>query len=107
MTTRDVAIQCAECGEDLPRDAAWCPGCGALADAPPAEAPSDGTPRVAPGEPLPESLDEAIDSFAGSTLMRAALGDHVWETLVSNKRLEWLDYRRQVTQYEIDRYLGL
>ncbi|MDA0364303.1 MAG: glutamine synthetase family protein [Chloroflexi bacterium] len=56
---------------------------------------------------LPGSLDEAIDRFASSELMRSTLGDHVWETLVSNKRLEWLDYRRQVSQYEIDRYLTL
>ena len=96
MTTRDVAIQCAECGEDLPRDAAWCPGCGALADAPPAEAPSDGTPRVAPGEPLPESLDayraklretfgypdfrggqsRVLESLAGHDVVAAIAGDH-------------------------------
>jgi glutamine synthetase len=56
---------------------------------------------------LPESLDEAIAHFEGSELMRSTLGDHVWQTLVSNKRMEWLDYRRQVTQYEIDRYLVL
>ncbi|MEX2228508.1 MAG: glutamine synthetase family protein [Dehalococcoidia bacterium] len=56
---------------------------------------------------LPGSLDEAIEAFAGSQLMRTTLGEHVWETLVSNKRLEWLDYRRQVTQYELDRYLSL
>src|SRR5690606_38903388 len=60
--TRPVAIQesatqCEQCGGDVPREAVWCPACGALADAPPAEAPSDGTPRAAPGEPLPTTLD--------------------------------------------------
>src|SRR5690606_14648035 len=56
---------------------------------------------------LPASLGEAIDAFEGSTLMREALGDHVFETLVANKKLEWAEYRRQVTQYEIDRYLPM
>jgi glutamine synthetase len=56
---------------------------------------------------LPASLNEAIESFERSELMRATLGDHVWETLVTNKRLEWTEYRSQVSQYEIDRYLVL
>ena len=56
---------------------------------------------------LPASLNEAIESFERSELMRSTLGDHVWETLVANKRLEWTEYRSQVSQYEIDRYLAL
>ncbi|MBM3138905.1 MAG: glutamine synthetase [Candidatus Rokubacteria bacterium] len=56
---------------------------------------------------LPTSLEEAIDRFESSALMREALGEHVWSTLVTNKRLEWQAYRSQVTQYEIDRYLVL
>jgi glutamine synthetase len=56
---------------------------------------------------LPVSLDEAIERFEQSPLMRETLGDHVWGTLVANKRLEWTEYRSQVTAYEIDRYLSL
>ena len=55
---------------------------------------------------LPSSLGEAIEAFAGSDLLRATFGEHVFETLLENKRLEWDDYRSQVTPYEIDRYLG-
>ncbi len=56
---------------------------------------------------LPVSLAEATAQFEASTLMRETMGEHVWATLVANKRLEWMQYRSQVSQYEIDRYLGL
>ncbi|MGE3960526.1 MAG: RecQ family ATP-dependent DNA helicase [Dehalococcoidia bacterium] len=55
--TRDVAMQCAECGEPLADGAPWCDACGALADAPPTAAPSSGAPRAAPGAALPDTLD--------------------------------------------------
>ena len=64
--------------------------------------------RVARGvETLPASLGEAIEAFSRSTLMRETLGDHVFESLIANKRIEWTDYRRQVTPYEVNRYLGM
>ncbi|MCK9496559.1 MAG: ATP-dependent DNA helicase, partial [Dehalococcoidia bacterium] len=50
-------IQCAACGETIAPGAPWCDACGALAEDPPAQAPSDGAPRAAPGAPLPASLD--------------------------------------------------
>ncbi len=56
---------------------------------------------------LPGSLGDAIDAFESSSLMRETLGDRVFETLVANKKLEWSEYRRQVTQFELDRYLPL
>ena len=54
---------------------------------------------------LPGSLGEAIDQLEGSTLLRETLGDHVFDSFVANKKLEWSEYRSQVTQFEIDRYL--
>ena len=54
---------------------------------------------------LPETLGEAIDEFAGSELMRRAFGDHIFENYVRLKRQEWDDYRVQLTQWELDRYL--
>ena len=56
---------------------------------------------------LPSSLGDAIERFESSTLMRETLGEHVHETLIANKKLEWADYRSQVTQFEIDRYLPM
>jgi glutamine synthetase len=54
---------------------------------------------------LPETLGEAIDEFAGSELMRRALGDHIFDGYVKLKRKEWDEYRVQLTQWELDRYL--
>jgi len=54
---------------------------------------------------LPGSLGEAIDLFEGSTFLRESLGDHVFDSIVANKKIEWSEYRSQVTQFEIDRYL--
>jgi glutamine synthetase len=56
---------------------------------------------------LPETLGEAIDEFAASDLMRRAFGDHIFENYVRLKRQEWDDYRVQLTQWELDRYLGV
>src|SRR3954447_15062292 len=54
---------------------------------------------------LPESLGEAIDEMAGSELVEKALGSHVFSRYVDLKRDEWLDYRVQVTPWEIENYL--
>ncbi|MBO0692734.1 MAG: glutamine synthetase, partial [Acidimicrobiaceae bacterium] len=54
---------------------------------------------------LPSSLSEAIDLMEGSKLVRNTLGEHVFEWYVRNKRAEWADYRSQVTEFEIRRYL--
>jgi glutamine synthetase len=53
---------------------------------------------------LPGSLGEAIGHFAGSKLMRETLGDHVFESFLENKRIEWNEYRAHVTDFEIQRY---
>ena len=54
---------------------------------------------------LPGSLWEAVELAEGSDLLRRCLGDHLFDSLISNKRIEWSDYRRQVTDYELRRYL--
>jgi glutamine synthetase len=56
---------------------------------------------------LPETLGEAIDEFSNSELMRRAFGDHIFENYVRLKRHEWDDYRVQLTQWELDRYLSV
>jgi glutamine synthetase len=56
---------------------------------------------------LPETLGEAIDELAASELMRRALGDHIFDAYVRLKRKEWDEYRIQLTQWELDRYLGV
>jgi glutamine synthetase len=40
-----------------------------------------------------------------SELVAETLGEHVFDFFLRNKRAEWEDYRGQVTQFELDRYL--
>ena len=56
-------------------------------------------------EPLPRSLDEALDLMEGSDLVRASLGDHIFEWFLRNKRSEWDQYQSTVTPFELERYL--
>ena len=58
-------------------------------------------------EPLPSSLNEAIAAMESSELVAATLGEHVFDFFLRNKREEWHEYRRQVTEYELSRYLPI
>ncbi|GLW62974.1 type I glutamate--ammonia ligase [Actinomadura rubrobrunea] len=57
--------------------------------------------------PLPQSLDEAIQAMERSELMAEVLGEHTFDFFLRNKRQEWEDYRRQVTEYERRRLLAV
>lgn len=54
---------------------------------------------------LPASLAEALDEMEKSELVHAALGDHIFEWFLRNKRAEWRDYKAHVSQWELERYL--
>ncbi|MCL4313214.1 MAG: type I glutamate--ammonia ligase [Actinobacteria bacterium] len=54
---------------------------------------------------LPDSLYEAVGMMEQSELVAETLGEHVFEWFIRNKKEEWLAYKRQVSQFEIDRYL--
>ncbi len=56
---------------------------------------------------LPGSLFEAIQYAENSELLRKALGEHVFQSFIQNKRIEWNIYRAQVTDFEIKRYLPI
>ena len=56
-------------------------------------------------EPLPQSLYEALDVMEQSSLVRDALGEHIFEWFLRNKRSEWRDYKTHVSQWELERYL--
>jgi glutamine synthetase len=56
---------------------------------------------------LPGSLSEAIQLTEKSKLVREALGDHVFDHFIENKKLEWDRYRVQITSYEIEKYLPI
>ncbi len=55
---------------------------------------------------LPQSLTEAISAMEESELVAEALGEHVFDYFIRNKRKEWLDYKAHVTPWELNRYLG-
>ena len=55
--------------------------------------------------PLPSSLNQAIHEMEQSELVAETLGEHVFDFFLRNKQAEWEDYRRQVNQWELDRYL--
>ena len=56
---------------------------------------------------LPGSLMEAVQITEKSELVREALGDHVFQHFIENKKVEWDQYRIQITSYELDKYLPL
>jgi len=58
-------------------------------------------------KPLPADLNEAIRVMEQSELVAETLAEHVFDFFLRNKREEWSDYRRQVSRFELDRYLPM
>jgi glutamine synthetase len=56
---------------------------------------------------LPETLGEAVDELAGSEVVRKALGPHIFDRYVELKRAEWDEYRVQLTEWELKKYLSV
>ena len=58
-------------------------------------------------EQLPETLGEAIELTSESELVLRTLGEHMFNRYVEIKRQEWEDYRVQVSEWELDRYMPI
>jgi glutamine synthetase len=56
---------------------------------------------------LPGGLYEAVLEMEKSDLVREALGEHIFQKFLENKKIEWDRFRTHVSQYEIERYLPL
>jgi glutamine synthetase len=56
---------------------------------------------------LPQDLSQAIDLVEGGELVRRVLGDHLFEKYVENKKMDWSNYRAQVTGYELEQHLTI
>ena len=56
---------------------------------------------------LPGNLWEAVDLTRNGKIMRNALGEHVFNAFLTNKKIEWDTYRTRVTDYEIKKYLPI
>lgn len=54
---------------------------------------------------LPTSLNQALRAMEEDEVVRNALGAHTHEVFINAKRLEWEDYRLEVTDWELDKYL--
>jgi glutamine synthetase len=54
---------------------------------------------------LPQSLADALKVMESSELVHEALGEHIFEWFLRNKRDEWRAYKTHVSRFEIDRYL--
>ncbi len=56
---------------------------------------------------LPETLSEALDIMESSDLMADALGEHVFDWFLRNKRAEWDRYQHHVSRFELETYLPI
>jgi glutamine synthetase len=54
---------------------------------------------------LPGNLYAAIEEVKKSSLVREALGDHIYFKFIANKEIEWDMYRTHVSRYELEKYL--
>jgi len=62
--------------------------------------------RLAALKVLPRSLDEAVSELEADPVIKEALGNHVYDRFVAAKRLEFEDYRLEVTPWELEKYLA-
>lgn len=56
---------------------------------------------------LPESLGHALAIMQDSILVKETLGQHIYENYIHVKKEQWEDYRKQVTPWEVNKYLSL
>jgi glutamine synthetase len=54
---------------------------------------------------LPQNLNEAIRAFEADTVVRDALGDKLSQEFIDLKSMEWIDYMRHVSDWEVKRYV--
>lgn len=56
---------------------------------------------------LPSTLHNALKALRDDQVLRDALGQHLYQSFMEAKRLEWASYRQMVSQWERDQYLEL
>ncbi len=54
---------------------------------------------------LPQNLNQAIDALEKDKVICGAIGKDLAEEFLRLKRMEWVEYSRYVSQWEVDRYL--
>lgn len=56
-------------------------------------------------ECIPGNLEQAISELEKDSFIKKVLGDHVFSKYIEAKHTEWDEYRKQVTNWEINEYL--
>ncbi len=56
---------------------------------------------------LPGTLNEAVDEFAEDAVIKEALGEHLTQSFIDSKKLEWSAYRQTVSEWEREQYMEL
>ena len=55
-------------------------------------------------ESLPGSLNEALYNMKKSSVVKKALGEHIFNEFMSSKTKEWDEYRTDISDWEIKKY---
>ncbi len=58
-------------------------------------------------EMLPQSLGEAIAIAEESKFLKETLGEHIYHSLIENKKIEWNKYCSEISNYELEKYLPI
>jgi glutamine synthetase len=56
---------------------------------------------------LPESLGAAVEALKEDSFFKSVMGEVLYDEYIKLKRFNWLEYIHQVTEWEIDRYVGV
>lgn len=56
---------------------------------------------------LPSTLHNALKALEADPIVKAALGEHLYQSFKDSKELEWAAYRQSVSEWERDQYLEL
>ena len=57
-------------------------------------------------KPLPSTLHNALKAFKEDKLIQDALGEHLTQSFIDSKELEWSQYTQTVSDWERNRYMG-
>jgi len=54
---------------------------------------------------LPQNLNEALDAFEADPVLCEGIGKDLAAEYLRLKRMEWVEYQRHVSTWEVERYL--
>ena len=61
--------------------------------------------QITIGEDARQALLKGVNTL--SNLVKETLGDHVFQAFLENKKIEWDQYRAQITDFELEKYLPI